>query len=69
MANLLTLAQLRAKTPAQRTTFLRELKTQLRELRVAQRAGSLRKVHQVARVRRSIAKVLTIQSEKSQHAH
>jgi ribosomal protein L29 len=68
MANVLTVNELRKKTPAQRATLLRELQTQLRDLSISQRSGTLRKVHQVKVVRRSIAKVLTVEREAAKTA-
>jgi len=60
MPKVVTVAELRRKSPADRQSLVAQLRRQLREARFEQRGGSLKKVRTIRELRRSIAKVLTI---------
>ena len=63
MANVVTVAELRRKTHEQRTALVSQLRRQLRVQRFEQRDGSLRSVRTIRALRRSIAKVLTVDNQ------
>ena len=63
MPKVVTVAELRRKTHEQRTALVAQLRQQLREQRFEQRGGSLRTVRTIRVLRRSIAKVLTIDNQ------
>jgi len=63
MTNILTITDLRKKTPADLDALTVQLQEQLRALQFEVRTSQLKKVHQVKVLRRSIAKVLTVKSE------
>ncbi|MFO0702878.1 MAG: 50S ribosomal protein L29 [Candidatus Andersenbacteria bacterium] len=60
MPKVLSLSDIRRKSPQERTSLVVQLRHQLREARFEQHAGSLTKVRTIRELRRSIAKVLTI---------
>ncbi|MDP2587337.1 MAG: 50S ribosomal protein L29 [bacterium] len=63
MTSILTISDLRKKTPADLDALTVQLQEQLRALQFEVRTSQLKKVHQVKVLRRSIAKVLTVKSE------
>lgn len=62
MSKVVTVAELRRKSPADRQALVAQLRRQLREARFEQRGGSLKKVRSIRVLRHSIAKVLTVQA-------
>jgi len=65
MSNVMTVKDLRAKTSSDRQKLLVSLHKQVRELLFERQAGSLTKVRKIRQARKSIAKILTIENEKS----
>lgn len=64
MTNILTVSDLRKKTPAQLEALKVQLQEQLRAAQFEVRTGQLKKVHEVQRLRRSVAKVMTIKNQQ-----
>lgn len=68
MANVLTISDLRKKTPGELGKLVGQLQDQLRSKQFESRSGQLKKVHEVKVLRRSIAKVMTVQAEHARTA-
>ena len=58
--------ELRGKTPAELSSHLEELRREQFNLRMARGTGQLTKTHEFSRVRREIARVKTLLSQKQQ---
>lgn len=68
MSSVVTVRDLRRKTPRELQKILTQLRDQMRELSFELRIGHVKKVHGARQLRKSIAKVLTIQHEQKQKA-
>ncbi len=55
---------LRDKSEKELSKLLNELKDKLRELRFQLSVGQLKKIHEVSKVRKDIARILTVLNER-----
>ncbi|MFH0830861.1 MAG: 50S ribosomal protein L29 [Parcubacteria group bacterium] len=65
MANVLTVKDLRKKNPGELGKLAVQLREQLRAKQFEVRSGQLKKMHEMQLLRRSIAKVMTVQAENT----
>ncbi len=63
-STITTVKDLRRKTPLELEKFLGQLHQQMREMQFELRIGHVKKVHGARQLKKSIAKVLTIQREQ-----
>lgn len=63
-STITTVKDLRRKSPAELQKVLEQLHEQMREMQFELRIGHVKKVHGARQLRKSIAKVLTIQNEQ-----
>ncbi len=68
MANVMTVKDLRKKTPSDLGKLHVQLEDQLRAKQFEARSGQLKKMHEIKALRRSIAKVQTILAELASQA-
>ena len=64
----MTSKEIRELAPNEITTKLREIQDQLVQLRMRKQTGQVEKTHELRSLRKDIARLLTIQNEKSRQA-